>query len=173
MRTILIDPLARTIQNLTLPDAHTLDDLYTALGCNSVDCIHLDPEVDLWMDDEGLMVLPTGPDGNVTQGFFVLHDRTGRPHNLVAGKALLTGSCNQETVGLPTWLTPDQIEHIIKWVPDDRRNEAARIAGAIVGQNTVIRDQADLDKIRIHYAVLMRSALALTTPSSTPKPSNT
>ncbi len=55
MRAILIDPYTQKVSRITL-EGETLQALYKAIGCHTVTRQAMGASLDLWLDDEGLLV---------------------------------------------------------------------------------------------------------------------
>lgn len=78
MKALLIDPKTQTITPLEINDWR---DIAPALECDLFDVVSVDPNVSIYVDDEGLYVQD--------QGFFYMP--SAYPHPL-AGKALVLGT---------------------------------------------------------------------------------
>lgn len=78
------------------------------------DCLHLDPDLDIWVDDEGLFHEPVQVNEPLTQ----LRDQFWRDTGVnippgwppLAGKALLTGGVDGE--GRTLSLSPEMVEQL-------------------------------------------------------------
>jgi hypothetical protein len=161
MRTILIDPAKRTITELDLPDPHKLQDTYDALDCHSIDVIRLGQGVDMWVNDEGLCSFPLPEIGE--GHFFVLHSQ-GQPHNLIAGKALVTGVNRAgDTVALQPHITTDFMKMFVRFIPDDKFHHACELAAEIVDNTGVVDSQEELDRLRQRHAAILHHAMELAT----------
>lgn len=102
---IIIDPLAKTCIASTLDASNTLRSLYTAIGCDTVDCLDLGEGVDVWFDDEGLLRNDwsalgfTRFCGAITLG----------------GVLVLAGLHNSKTGDLPKWCTPEYVAGMLSF----------------------------------------------------------
>jgi hypothetical protein len=87
MRAILINAKEKTIKEVEL-EKPTLQSMYKLIDCELVDCVRLDDQNDLWVDDEGLNKEP--------EHFF---EFTGT-HQPFAGNGLIASHTDSgETVG--------------------------------------------------------------------------
>jgi len=175
MRFILIDPLLHTITNVHHPDdAETYAVLSDAVR-GGIDCIHLGDDgplhLDLWVNDECLMNIERlhskqFPDGEITSGFFVLHNSVG-PLNLVVGCAMLAASDDEgNTVGLPDHIVPQVMATFISFIPDSNRNAAADLAEELLDNGGCASSQAELDAFSARHDEIMTRAMELTNETS-------
>lgn len=163
-RSLLIDPVAKTITEIMVPrfGAHT--HFHTLIGCDCCDRVDFGSGVMLSVDDDGLsrITREAEPPHNVTQGFFVTHAH-GVPRHLIAGKGILWAYDSAGvTADLPTWVTPALIRKHVAFVADHHRNAAAELCEEILSHAGIA---ADPEQIRIHqrrYADIVRRALVLT-----------
>ena len=115
MRAIFIDPFAREVTEIDVPekdDGIDLDAMYALMGCDTLDvaCLEIGGEpVDCYVDDNGLFA----PD----QAFFLI---AGRP---LAGKALLFGRTDCGECA-PVRASLDAVRAAIQWA-NRRYAEAA------------------------------------------------
>jgi hypothetical protein len=108
MKAFLIDPSARTIEQIELSRDDKdllLPAMYAALNCRLVDvaCIRALPGNDVWIDDEGLYV--------ADQSFFYLRGNDG-PY---AGRGLVL-SCDDSGEERSATCTLDQLRGVVAWV---------------------------------------------------------
>ena len=106
-RGILIDPHARTVTVITI-EGRTLQGLYAAIGCTTVDVLRLGEhngvEQDLWIDDEGAMSHKT------SQAFFCL----AGCGSFLAGRAVLLG-CDLSGDSVSTDVFISTVEDRLCW----------------------------------------------------------
>jgi len=98
----LIDPKAKTITRVSLPDNKRhrhLDSMYRLIECGTVDVVRMPNNTDCWIDDEGLFK----PDEE--QHFFALNIGDGEPGmggstcwRAYVGKGLVLGCDDSETI---------------------------------------------------------------------------
>ena len=106
MKGILINPHDETIKEVV----YTGDfrEIYDLVDCRTFDCVSLDNEDDMYIDDEGLLVN--------NQRFFSI--RGGN----YGGKALLL-SHDDEGESTATTLTLQEVEDMVKWLPEGHKEE--------------------------------------------------
>lgn len=103
MRAILVDPFTQKVNRITL-EGETLKALYDAIGCRTVTRVSLGANVDLWLDDEGLLV------DNPT--LWVL-DGSSQPF---AGRGVILGHDGEgESVDCPERIKPDDVRGFISF----------------------------------------------------------
>ena len=72
-------------------DGYVLDGLYRAIGCALVDCVRLAPGIDMWIDDEGLLIAEPQWNCAATVLVHAFDYRT-----TIAGHVVLTGGADEE-----------------------------------------------------------------------------
>lgn len=112
MRTVtgfLIDPYKKEIRRVSVEvqKGSCLKSLYNHLDCDVVDCVALDENHDIWVDDEALIKDPGTP-----KRFFSIEKFI--PYGVYAGKGLIlsttpTGACGSAKVDL------DGIRNAVEW----------------------------------------------------------
>lgn len=86
---VRIDPDG-TVNNITLPPGDgCLHALYQQIGCGSVDLVRLTPQLDMWLDDEGMY----SQDLNVLATFIAR--RLGWTQQPYFGPAVITGGADE------------------------------------------------------------------------------
>jgi len=150
-RSILIDPIAKTITNIELSCVNENDQTHKIIGCDYCCQVYFGDRVSMSVDDEGMLHIPREPHPpyDVTQGFFVIH--TGdMARNLIAGRGILWAyNAEGETIDLPDWIQPGVIAEVIKFVPAGQRNVAADLCQRILTEGEA------------NYAKIVNQALAL------------
>ena len=150
-RSILIDPIAKTITNIELSCVDENEQIHKIIGCDYCCQVYLGDRVSMSVNDEGLLHIPreTRPPYNVMQDFFVIH--TGdMARNLIAGRGILWAyNAEGETIDLPDRIQPEVIAEVIKFVPAERRNVAADLCHRILTEGET------------NYAKIVNQALAL------------
>ena len=97
-----------TIEDLVLPAtaAEQLDTLRTAIGCDTVDVVRLTTHLDMWLDDEGMVV----DQPVVNKAATILAHHFGYHSQLYFGPAVLTGGTDRNGELLP--ITASLADHI-------------------------------------------------------------
>jgi len=163
-RSLLIDSIAKTINEINVPLSDADNHIHKLIGCESCCRINLGSRVILTIDDEGLYRINREPEPphDVTQGFFVIHAH-GVPRHLISGKGVLWAyNAEGETIDLPAGVTPALIRQHIAFVADHHRNAAAELCEEILSQAGIAFGP---EQIRLHqrrYADIVRRAMALT-----------
>lgn len=108
MRAILIDPYTQKVERITIDSGlglETLKALYSAIGCETVTRYSLGTEVDLWLDDDGMLT------DNPT--FWQL-EGASQPF---AGRGVLLGVDPEqgETVDLPEYVKTDDVRGLVSF----------------------------------------------------------
>jgi len=120
LRVILIAPDKRMVVECFIDRHNTLKEMYRLIECQTVDVVRTvgsdwgaandgqaAVNVDLWVDDEGLMVTPT-EDAPVHLVYL-----PGAPTPL-AGRVMMAGSNDAgETISLPDWITTEYVQSVI------------------------------------------------------------
>ena len=101
MKGILINPFDTTIKEVVYTGDYR--EIYDLIDCRSFDCVSLDNEDDMYLDDEGLLVN--------NQRFFSIKGGN------YGGKALLL-SHDDEGESTATTLTLQEVEDMVEWLPE-------------------------------------------------------
>jgi hypothetical protein len=153
-RSILIDPLAKTVTEIMLPRAGDIDFIHKLIGCKGCDRVDFGNRVMLSIDDFGL--------SNVTQGFFVIHVK-GVPRHFISGKGVLWAyNAEGETVDLPAGVTSAFIRQHIAFVADHHRNAAADLCAETLTRAGITGNPAEFATQKQRYNEIVRRAMALT-----------
>ena len=163
-RSLLIDPVAKTVTEIMVPLINANTHFHNIIGCDSCDQVAFGCGVMLSVDDKGLSRISRDPrpPHDITQGFFVTHDN-GVPRQLIAGKGILwTYDSEGETVDLPAWVTPALIRQHVAFVADHHRNTAADLCGEILFRARIAADPEQIQIYQRRYAEIIRRALELT-----------
>lgn len=107
LRAILIDPYTQKVERITLDLANgrgLLGELYQTIGCDTVTAHALGTGVDLWLDDEGLLVDdPT----------LWLLEGASQPF---AGRGVILGHDEEgESTSCPEYVKPDDIRGFVSF----------------------------------------------------------
>jgi len=103
MRAILIDPNTQKVERITL-EGETLEALRGAIGCQVLTVEALGTEVDLWLDDEGLLV--------EAPLFFEIDGG----HQPFAGRGVILGHSREgKTTPCPDYVTADRIRDFVSF----------------------------------------------------------
>tara|TARA_R110001606_G_C14974028_1_gene603541 strand:- start:167 stop:517 length:351 start_codon:yes stop_codon:yes gene_type:complete len=102
MKGILINPLDKTIKEVV----YTGDfrEIYDLVDCRTFDCVMVDSENDMYIDDEGLYV--------DDQKYFRMVELGAN----YAGKALVLGH-DDEGETISTTLTLQMVKDVVQWLP--------------------------------------------------------
>ncbi|QLF83352.1 hypothetical protein SEA_NICEHOUSE_108 [Rhodococcus phage NiceHouse] len=98
-------------------EGSTLQGMYKAIGCTSVDRISLTPNVDMWLDDEGAITTdPSDPLSTLNPYAMRIvakyYEAEIQQVNPLFGNVLITGMSNGET----TAVSPETIDLVTKVV---------------------------------------------------------
>jgi len=86
----------RSHENIPLPDTDMLDALHAAIGCRTIDIVSLDNEVDVVVDDEGLLTAEPRLNIALTN---IVHALGGT--NVIFGNGILVSASPEgETISL-------------------------------------------------------------------------
>jgi len=166
MRTILIDPVANTVTEHTLPDSGkgNLHSFYDVLNCDLVDYVSLGNNVDLWVDDEGALK------DAAERGYFVVHNM-GRGHRLIAGRGLVVGHDEDgNSTSIPDRVTVDMIKrHILFFHPNDVA-QAVDLMDQITSLNGWVESREDLAARQSEMVLIMEKAVHYATINPNAKP---
>lgn len=108
-KAILIDPNTHTVSLIDLPAAN-LAAMYAAIGCDTVDLVRITEELDLWVDDEGLLVAEPllwkfpGTSPYAGKGLLLTSDARGNSHGLETVFDRLDAMTDHVRAGV-TWLS--------------------------------------------------------------------
>lgn len=91
--------------------ADMLASLYRLIGCNSVDLVRLDDDLDMWVDDEGSFGTPY-PNWAIT----AVAAAYGRVHQRYFGTAVFTGGVDEEGNSLS--LSPAQLQQLTEMLTE-------------------------------------------------------
>lgn len=97
---LLVITPAGEVRDHTVPAGETrlatasnvLQALYELIGCSSVDVVRLTPEIDMWVDDEGLLRTHTP---RINQLASYIATRFGFAFQLYAGTAVFSGGVDK------------------------------------------------------------------------------
>lgn len=90
---ILITPEKTIVATKTFSyEEMPLEKMYELLGCSTVDVVSLDHNIDMWVDDEGLL-----KSGNMVMDYTISNDA---PIKLSGNVLLLASNDEGETIGL-------------------------------------------------------------------------
>jgi hypothetical protein len=107
IRALVIEVDATT-RRVTLGD-NTLQGFYRELHCRTVDVVRLSPSLDMWVDDEGAIVMD--PEINhASTAIAHLHGHDGQPY---FGPAIFTGGAND--AGDSQSLSDDMADQLETW----------------------------------------------------------
>ena len=168
MKAILIEPTNRQLIELDLADDTYFEQMQDVIGGN-LDRIQLSRDVDIWVHDEGLMRLEYEGD-QCTSHFFVLHSQ-GRPYNLIVGNAIIIGFARENSVSLKSWQTTDLFKQYIRFVPDEQRNTAARLAEELLGLCGPVSTPEELEALRAQHTAILTQAMEIATITHVSSPS--
>jgi hypothetical protein len=101
-RGILIDVENRVIREVEFDG---LKDMYRLIDCDLVECVSYGRDLDIWVDEEGLLK-------DNDKGFFMV---PSYPQPL-KGNGLLTGGVDAEGKTLPCKLSLDDAEKMVKFL---------------------------------------------------------
>jgi len=163
-RSLLIDPVAKTVTEIMVPRNDANNHIHKLIGCESCDQVDFGCGVMLSIDDEGLYRITREPESphNVTQGFFVILSK-GVPTRLISGKGVLWAyNAKGETIDLPVWVTPALIQQLVKFVANHHRNAAADLCHEILSQAGVACGWEQIQLHQRRYADIVRRAMELT-----------
>jgi hypothetical protein len=126
MKGILIDPTAKTVTEIK-GDFNQIRAIYAAIDCDTFDCVYLDHDLVLFVDDNGLL--------KAGQDFF----RYGSYPQPLAGKGLILGMNDAgDSIGVPDdFLGEAQARVDFPALTLDRIDRGAdRVDHPILGPNT-------------------------------------
>lgn len=162
MRTIKIDPFNETVTEVTLPDSHDLDAIYSQIGhgCDTFTTVSLSPRDDMFVDDEGLLKLKVDEfdlERDDVSRFFVLTDPYGAPLALITGCGLVMAHDEKgETVG--TRLPLALFKNCVRFIDKSHTVRVGEIANRLAGVGGVCTTQAELRALQSQQAALVAEA---------------
>jgi hypothetical protein len=109
LRAVLIDPFKKAVEDIEIKGDGTaaiLDEVYRLIGCHSIDLVVLTDRDALYVDDDGLRILPNGP--------FFVHRGYDQP---LAGRGLVLGY-DRAGDSVSTSLNADVVRPNIAWADD-------------------------------------------------------
>lgn len=110
---LAVDPYGNmTRVDLPAGDAERLQALYAALDCQTVDLVRLRDDLDMWADDEGVMVAE--PVANPYATYVAM--RCGLPWQTYVGTVAFTGGADAEGATLP--LSSEAEQQLWRWVAE-------------------------------------------------------
>jgi len=104
MKGILINPFDETVKEVNIL-GNSIEEIYLLTECNTFDVVALSGTDDLYVDDEGLLK---------DNRYFTIY---GKP---IAGKSLIMGH-DDEGNSISTTLSLQEIEDVVKWLPEGHR----------------------------------------------------
>jgi hypothetical protein len=153
-RSLLIDPVAKSVTEIMVPRIDANNHIHKLIGCKGCDRVDFGNRVMLSIDDFGL--------SNVTQGFFVIHVN-GVPRHFISGKGVLWAyNAEGETVDLPAGVTPALIRQHVAFVADHHRTAAADLCAETLTRAGITGNPAEFSTQKQRYNEIVRRAMALT-----------
>jgi len=107
MKTILINPFNQTITEVEY--SGNFKEIYKLIDCSTFDCINIDDDNTLFVDDEGLLQ---------ENRYFHWKDYTN-----LAGKALIIGVDYQTGEDCDTSWSLQEVENMVEWLPNGHKVE--------------------------------------------------
>jgi len=107
MKAILINPYNETITEVEY--SGNFKEIYKLIDCSTFDCINIDDDNTLFVDDEGLLQ---------QNRYFHWKDYTN-----LAGKALIIGVDYQTGEDCDTSWTVQTVENMVEWLPEGHEEE--------------------------------------------------
>ena len=107
MKAILINPFNQTITEIKY--SGNFKEIYKLIDCSTFDCINIDDDNTLFVDDEGLLK---------QNRYFYWKDYTN-----LAGKALIIGVDYQTGEDCETSWSLQQTENMVEWLPEGHEEE--------------------------------------------------
>lgn len=108
MQALSID-IEGTVCLTDLDDSNVLRALYDCIGCSMVDVVRLQPDLDMWVDDEGLIV----SDPQINKVATIIAHSLGYNAQAYCGKVVFTGGADEEGNTLP--ISEFRCAQITKW----------------------------------------------------------
>ena len=107
MKAILINPFNQTITEVEY--SGNFKEIYKLIDCSTFDCINIDNDNTLFVDDEGLLQ---------ENRYFHWKDYTN-----LAGKALIIGVDYQTGEDCDTSWSLQEVENMVEWLPNGHKVE--------------------------------------------------
>jgi hypothetical protein len=107
MKAILINPFNQTITEVEY--SGNFKEIYKLIDCSTFDCINIDDDNTLFVDDEGLLQ---------ENRYFHWKDYTN-----LAGKALIIGVDYQTGEDCDTSWSLQEVENMVEWLPNGHKVE--------------------------------------------------
>ena len=107
MKAILINPFNQTITEIKY--SGNFKEIYKLIDCSTFDCINIDNDNTLFVDDEGLLQ---------ENRYFYWKDYTN-----LAGKALIIGVDYQTGEDCDTSWSLQEVENMVEWLPEGHEEE--------------------------------------------------
>jgi hypothetical protein len=107
MKAILINPFNQTITEIKY--SGNFKEIYKLIDCSTFDCINIDDDNTLFVDDEGLLK---------QNRYFYWKDYTN-----LAGKALIIGVDYQTGEDCDTSWSLQEVENMVEWLPEGHEEE--------------------------------------------------
>jgi len=107
MKAILINPFNQTITEIKY--SGNFKEIYKLIDCSTFDCINIDDNNTLFVDDEGLLQ---------QNRYFHWKDYTN-----LAGKALIIGVDYQTGEDCDTSWSLQEVENMVEWLPEGHEEE--------------------------------------------------
>ena len=107
MKAILINPFNQTITEVEY--SGNFKEIYKLIDCSTFDCINIDDNNTLFVDDEGLLQ---------QNRYFYWKDYTN-----LAGKALIIGVDYQTGEDCETSWSLQEVENMVEWLPEVHEEE--------------------------------------------------
>jgi len=107
MKAILINPYNETITEVEY--SGNFKEIYKLIDCSTFDCINIDDDNTLFVDDEGLLQ---------QNRYFYWKDYTN-----LAGKALIIGVDYQTGEDCDTSWSLQEVENMVEWLPEGHEEE--------------------------------------------------
>jgi len=101
MKGILINPFDETIKEVVVTGNYK--ELYTLIECRTFDCVDIDEDNTLYVDDEGLL--------HDTNRYFAIHDRE------FAGRGLIL-STDDEGNSADVRFTLQEVKDLVSFLPE-------------------------------------------------------
>ena len=107
MKAILINPFNQTITEVKY--SGNFKEIYKLIDCGTFDCINIDDDNTLFVDDAGLLK---------ENRYFYWKDYTN-----LAGKALIIGVDYQTGEDCETSWSLQKVENMVEWLPEGHKEE--------------------------------------------------
>ena len=107
MKAILINPFNQTITEVEY--SGNFKEIYKLIDCSTFDCINIDDDNTLFVDDEGLL--------RENRYFY------WKGYTNLAGKALIIGVDYQTGEDCETSWSLQEVENMVEWLPNGHKEE--------------------------------------------------